>query len=118
MSNTEDAPAAGPKIAPEDAPDFSGATDPFALFDSWMAEANRTEPNDPNAMSLATVDAGAVRIYMLHYLHQLDLDPAAAGFRVVVSGHSHKHSRSERGGVLYINPGSAGPRRFRPAGVS
>jgi uncharacterized protein len=50
---------------------------------------------------------------VLHDLKELDLDPAAAGFAVVVSGHSHKPARSERAGVLYINPGSAGPKRFR-----
>ncbi len=52
-------------------------------------------------------------IYMLHDVKQLDLDPAAAGFRMVVSGHSHKASRTERDGVVYVNPGAAGPRRFR-----
>lgn len=46
------------------------------------------------------------------YAHALDLDPVAAGFHIVVSGHSHKPLRTERGGVWYINPGSAGPRRF------
>lgn len=61
----------------------------------------------------AAVDTGPARIYVLHDIHQLDLDPAAAGFRIVVSGHSHKASREERGGVIYVNPGSAGPRRFR-----
>jgi putative phosphoesterase len=58
------------------------------------------------------VETGSVTIYVLHDVHALDLDPAAAGFHIVVSGHSHKHSRTEDGGVLYINPGSAGPRRF------
>jgi putative phosphoesterase len=61
----------------------------------------------------ATAWVGSVAVYALHDLQQLDLDPAAAGFQVVVSGHSHKPSRTERGGVLYLNPGSAGPRRFR-----
>jgi putative phosphoesterase len=61
----------------------------------------------------AIAEAGAARIYVLHDIHQLDLDPAAAGFRAVISGHSHKTSISERDGVLYINPGGAGPRRFR-----
>ena len=61
----------------------------------------------------ATAAAGRVAVYVLHDLHQLDLDPAAAGFQVVVSGHSHKPSRTEHGGVLYLNPGSAGPRRFQ-----
>lgn len=55
---------------------------------------------------------GGVRILVLHDLKQLDRDPAAAGIRVVVSGHSHKPAVDERDGVLYINPGSAGPRRF------
>ncbi len=61
----------------------------------------------------AVADAGAVQLYVLHDVKTLDLDPAAAGFQVVVSGHSHKFGRSERSGVLYINPGSAGPRRFQ-----
>ena len=52
-------------------------------------------------------------IYILHDIHQLDLDPAAAEFNIVVSGHSHKPSHTERSGVMYLNPGSAGPRRFR-----
>jgi len=58
------------------------------------------------------VEAGGVIFYMLHDVKALDLNPRAAGFQVVVSGHSHKPGRTERDGVLYINPGSAGPRRF------
>ncbi len=53
-----------------------------------------------------------VSIHVLHDLAQLDLDPAAAGLRVVVSGHSHRPRIEERDGVLYVNPGSCGPRRF------
>jgi predicted phosphodiesterase len=49
---------------------------------------------------------------VLHDVNAIDLDPKAAGFHIVVSGHSHKPGRSERNGVMYINPGSAGPRRF------
>ena len=60
----------------------------------------------------AVAQAGDVSIYVLHDVHSLDLDPVAAGFQIVVSGHSHKFLRSEKNGVLYINPGSAGPRRF------
>ena len=56
---------------------------------------------------------GEVAIYVVHDLGELDLDPAAAGFQVVVSGHSHRPSVVERDGVLYVNPGSAGPRRFK-----
>jgi len=59
------------------------------------------------------VEAGGVTIYMLHILEQLDLDPRAAGFAMVVSGHSHQPGQSEKNGVWYVNPGSAGPRRFR-----
>jgi uncharacterized protein len=65
------------------------------------------------------VQAGAATIYVLHDVNALDLDPLAAGFHIVVSGHSHKPSRVERGGVLFLNPGSAGPRRFSlPATVA
>ncbi|MBK8163077.1 MAG: metallophosphoesterase family protein [Gammaproteobacteria bacterium] len=56
--------------------------------------------------------AGAVSIYVIHNLADIDLDPAAAGFRVVISGHSHRPGWRNKGGVLYVNPGSAGPRRF------
>ena len=52
-------------------------------------------------------------VYMLHDVNALARDPAAAGFRVVLSGHSHRPGVSDRGGVLYVNPGSAGPRRFK-----
>ena len=58
------------------------------------------------------LEAGETLIYILHDIGELDLDPAAAGFRVVVSGHSHKPAITERGGVHFVNPGSAGPRRF------
>jgi putative phosphoesterase len=58
------------------------------------------------------IQLGPVTIYMLHILQDLDLNPAAAGFHIVISGHSHKPEQIEKDGVLYINPGSAGPRRF------
>lgn len=58
------------------------------------------------------VEIGDVSIYMLHDLKEIDISPAGAGFRVVVSGHSHKPSIKEERGVLYVSPGSAGPRRF------
>jgi uncharacterized protein len=61
----------------------------------------------------AIADTGSVQIYVLHDVHDVDLDPATAGFGAVVSGHSHQFGRRERAGVLYVNPGSAGPRRFR-----
>jgi hypothetical protein len=61
----------------------------------------------------AAAEAGTVLLYVLHDVHALDLDPAASGFHIVVSGHSHQPGQFERNGVLYINPGSAGPRRFQ-----
>ena len=51
-------------------------------------------------------------LYVLHNLNELDLDPVAAGFHAVVTGHTHKPLIERRDGVLYLNPGSAGPRRF------
>jgi len=54
-----------------------------------------------------------VSIHVLHDVNELDVDPGAAGFDVVVSGHSHKPGVTERDGVQFVNPGSAGPRRFR-----
>lgn len=61
----------------------------------------------------ATAQAGGLRIHVIHSLAELVIDPAQAGFHAVVFGHSHKPSRSEKNSVLYINPGSAGPRRFQ-----
>jgi uncharacterized protein len=59
------------------------------------------------------VELGRAMIYVLHDLAQLDLKPEAAGLAVVVSGHSHVPKQEMRHGVLYFNPGSAGPRRFK-----
>ena len=70
---------------------------------------------DPWALALPeteVIETDAATIYVLHNVHALDLDPAAAGFHIIVSGHSHKPARTEHGGVLFLNPGSAGPRRF------
>jgi predicted phosphodiesterase len=50
--------------------------------------------------------------YVLHDVHELNLDPRAGGFAAVIAGHSHRPAITERDGVLYVNPGSAGPRRF------
>ena len=59
------------------------------------------------------VSLAGVVFYLVHSVNWLDLDPVAAGVNVLVSGHSHKPSIERRGGVMYLNPGSAGPRRFR-----
>jgi putative phosphoesterase len=63
----------------------------------------------------ATVEteAGNARIYVLHNLNDLKIDAAAAGISIVVSGHSHKPVQTVSNGVLFVNPGSAGPRRFQ-----
>jgi hypothetical protein len=71
-----------------------------------------TDPWTNALPATAVVESSGPAIYVLHDVHRLDLNPAAAGFRIVVSGHSHKPGKEERDGILYINPGSAGPRRF------
>jgi hypothetical protein len=60
----------------------------------------------------AVLEAGGVSIYVRHILQELDLKPEAAGFTAVVYGHSHVPKQEMKNGVLYFNPGSAGPRRF------
>jgi hypothetical protein len=70
---------------------------------------------EPWALSLPeteVVETDPATIYALHDVHALDLDPVAAGFHIIVSGHSHKPARTGHGGILFLNPGSAGPRRF------
>lgn len=69
----------------------------------WAATIPETE----------VVEVGGVSLYVLHDLHELGLDPRAAGFAAVIAGHSHQPRLDERDGVLYLNPGSAGPRRFK-----
>jgi len=67
----------------------------------------RNLPNDN------IVEVGSHTIYVLHNLSELDLDPHAAGFAAVISGHSHKPVIRKQGNILFVNPGSAGPRRFK-----
>ncbi|KFJ92501.1 phosphodiesterase [Pseudomonas sp. 1-7] len=65
-----------------------------------------------------TLRFGAIALHVLHDLKQLDIDPAAQGIDVVIAGHSHKPLHEKRNGVLYLNSGSAGLRRFKlPIGV-
>jgi putative phosphoesterase len=71
-----------------------------------------TEPWARALPETEVVEAGGVAIYILHDLGELDLKAEAAGFGVVIYGHSHRPKLEERNGVLYFNPGSAGPRRF------
>jgi putative phosphoesterase len=73
---------------------------------------NDTAPWARAIPETARVDFGSVALYAIHDLKLLDIDPRAAGVRIVVSGHSHRPACVERNGVLYVNPGSAGRRRF------
>jgi uncharacterized protein len=69
----------------------------------------------PSAKALPQTNVlgiGGVSIYVLHNVNELDLDPAAAGFAAVIFGHSHRPVIEQRKGVIFFNPGSAGPRRF------
>jgi len=84
------------KIAPVTA--VRGNVDP----EEWPSKLLQTE----------MVELGGVGIYIIHDLSRLDLKPEAAGIRVVVYGHSHQPKMEEKNGVLYFNPGSAGPKRF------
>jgi putative phosphoesterase len=59
------------------------------------------------------VEVEGMALYVLHDINELDLDPKAAGFHAVISGHSHRPGMDKRQGVLFLNPGSAGPRRFK-----
>jgi len=70
---------------------------------SWAKEILETNVLEIDGLS----------IYVLHDLNQLDLNPEAAGFSAVVSGHSHMPKQATKNGVLYFNPGSAGPKRFK-----
>lgn len=60
-----------------------------------------------------TVEVAGQKLFVLHDLKTLELDPVQAGYRVVISGHSHQPRAEWKAGVLYLNPGSAGPRRFK-----
>ena len=70
---------------------------------AWARKLRETE----------VVEVGGISIYVLHDLAQLDLKPEAAGFKAVIYGHSHVPKQEIKNGVLYFNPGSAGPRRFQ-----
>lgn len=71
------------------------------------------EPWAERLPATQVVEVDHTLLYVLHDVNELDLDPAAAGFRVVIAGHSHQPSAIEKQRTLYVNPGSAGPRRFR-----
>ena len=78
-------------------------------YGDWTQDLPQTE----------VVELGDVLLYVLHDVYRLDVEPSAAGFRAVISGHSHRPSVEDVGGVLFLNPGSAGqPGRRRPASVA
>lgn len=72
-----------------------------------------TQPWTRDFADTEVVELGGLHIYMIHDANALDLNPKAAGFAAVISGHSHQPRQAEKDGVLYFNPGSAGPRRFK-----
>jgi hypothetical protein len=74
---------------------------------------NDTQPWAARLPLTEMIRVGNVFVYVIHDLAELDIDPGAAGVRVVVSGHSHQPMMEERDGILYVNPGSSGPRRFK-----
>jgi len=74
---------------------------------------NDTEPWADALAEAELTRFGRTSVYIVHDIAQLDIDPLKIGISAVISGHSHKPGIRERDGVLYINPGSAGPRRFR-----
>jgi putative phosphoesterase len=99
----------------------AGDVGSVAILDALQALApvvavrgnNDREPPLAELPETAQVPCGDVRLYVLHDLKLLAIDPVTAGIHVVVSGHSHKPLVEEREGVLYVNPGSAGRRRFK-----
>ena len=102
MSDSESASTSAPAASQVAAPDFSAAEDPFLLFEAWMSEAEKSEPNDPNAMALATVDAGGmpnVRTVLLK-----GLDGAESNDRGFVF---YTNFESAKGRELLANPKAA-----------
>ena len=84
-----------------------------AIAPTYAVRGNVDTSPWANALPLTeVVDVGGLQIYVIHNLSDLDIDPKAAGFAAVVSGHTHRPHTEIRNDVLYLNPGSAGPRRF------
>jgi uncharacterized protein len=74
---------------------------------------NDSQPWAASLPDTRLLELAGVRVYIIHDLGELGIEPRAAGVRVVVSGHSHQPCVRERDGIIYLNPGSAGPRRFK-----
>jgi len=71
------------------------------------------EPWTRHYREIEVVELAGVHLYVIHNVHDVDLNPKTAGFAAIISGHSHQPAQSTKDGVLYFNPGSAGPRRFK-----
>jgi uncharacterized protein len=84
------------------------------LAPTFLVRGNVDKANWAGSLPMtADVEVGGLLFHVLHDISQLDLDPAAVGYAAVVYGHSHRPSIEMRDGVLFLNPGSAGPRRFK-----
>jgi putative phosphoesterase len=95
-----------------------GAADLLARL-SAIAPVTAVRGNNDNGAwaevipETASLEFNGIRVYAIHDLSLLDIDPSAAGIQIVVSGHSHRPLINQRDGILFVNPGSAGPRRFK-----
>jgi len=94
------------------APEVIPALEKIAPVTAIRGNVDR-EPWTRRFLETETVELAGLHFYILHDLNALDLDPQAAGFAAVISGHSHQPKQEFKGGVLYFNPGSAGPKRFK-----
>jgi len=85
-----------------------------ALGPLWAVRGNNDREAWARRLPLSrTIRLAGYRLHVIHDLKELDVDPVAKGFDAVISGHSHRPNVERQSGVLYLNPGSAGPRRFR-----
>ncbi|HEY6250759.1 MAG TPA: metallophosphoesterase family protein, partial [Candidatus Angelobacter sp.] len=94
------------------APEIIPALEKIAPVTAIRGNVDR-EPWTKRFPETEMVELAGLHIYVIHDLNALDLNPRAAGFAAVISGHSHQPNQEAKGGVLYFNPGSAGPRRFK-----
>ena len=92
-------------------PEVLSALEQIAPVQAVRGNTDRGEFGDSLPLT-RVVEVGGLQLYVLHELFTLDLDPAAAGLAAVIFGHSHRPHQEQKDGVLYLNPGSAGPRRF------
>ena len=94
------------------APEIIPALEKVAPVTAIRGNVDR-EPWTKKFPETEVVELAGLLFYLIHDVHALDLNPRAAGFAAVISGHSHQPKQEVKDGVLYFNPGSAGPRRFR-----